>query len=719
MWFSSQAAWTYFEVFRRQEVPNPFAGDIVLFLHLVPMIAALALKPHLQVDNNSVRAGWLDLALLLIWGLYLYLFVVIPWQYVSPNDEMYGKAFDVLYFSEHLIFICGVAVLRLSSEGLWRRVYTHLLGAAILYSVSSVMASVAIDFHKYYTGSFYDLPLVAALAWFTAVGLFAGELPQEERLREKVDSHQGIWAARAAMAAVYSSPLMVTWALFMGKATQPIRMYRLELTLGVMLLMGALVILREHLIQTELTRLLRGVREALDVQQRLQAERKRAEERLQFLAYYDALTELPNRALLQDRLVQALAAARRRKEKVALLFLDLDRFKIINDSLGHSVGDLLLQSVAGRLKGWARHQDTVARLSGDEFLIVLTGTKDMTDAAVAAERLIDTMNTGFVVQGHSLNVTCSIGISVFPDHSLDAETLVKNADAAMYCAKENGRNSFRFFTADLNAQLAERLTLERSLRQALERKEFFLAYQPQMDVATGRVIGLEALLRWQHPDLGLVPPDKFIRIAENSGLIVPIGEWVLRTACAQVRDWGDEGLLSVSVAVNVSVAQFRQEGFCQLVRKVLDETGLAPHQLELELTESLLLSDPRVMLSGLQELREMGIKLSIDDFGTGYSSLSYLRQFPVNKLKIDRSFIRNVTVNPDDAAITATIISMAKSLHLKVIAEGVETEEQMSFLRAQQCDEIQGYYFSKPLPADELAERLRGSGLALKKWTTG
>ncbi len=438
-------------------------------------------------------------------------------------------------------------------------------------------------------------------------------------------------------------------------------------------------------------------------------DRKVAEERVQYLAYYDALTGLPNRTLLQDRLAKALAGARRQKHKVALLFLDLDRFKDINDSLGHSVGDLLLQEVAERLKTWGREQDTVARLGGDEFLIMLTHVKDITDAAVAAERLMDAMTAEFVVQGHSLNISCSIGISIFPEHGADGETLIKNADAAMYSAKDSGRNNFRFFTEDMNAQAVERLSLENSLRLALDKKELFLVYQPQMDIATGRITGLEALLRWQHPELGLVPPDKFIRIAENSGLIVPIGEWVLRTACSQARKWQDEGLPAVTVAVNVSAVQFRQEGFCELIRRVLHETGLAPQYLELELTESLLLANADVMLSVLQELKAMGLTLAIDDFGTGYSSFSYLRQFRVSKLKIDRSFIRDVAVNPDDAAITTAIISMAKSLSLKVIAEGVEDEAQMSFLRAHQCDEIQGYYFSKPLAVDKVADKLRGN----------
>ncbi len=436
-------------------------------------------------------------------------------------------------------------------------------------------------------------------------------------------------------------------------------------------------------------------------------DRKAAAERIQYLAYYDALTGLPNRTLLQDRLSKALAGARRQKDKVALLFLDLDRFKHINDSLGHSAGDLLLQDVAERLKRSTREQDTVARLAGDEFLIVLTDVKNIHDAAVAAERFMDAMTAEFVVQGHPLSISCSLGISIFPEHGTEGEILIKNADAAMYCAKDYGRDNFRFFTEEMNAQVVERLTLESSLRLALDKKELFLAYQPQMDIGTGRITGLEALLRWQHPELGLVPPDKFIRIAENSGLIMPIGEWVLRTACSQARKWQDAGLPAVPVAVNVSAVQFRQEGFRELIRRVLHETGLAPQYLELELTESLLLSNADVRVLVLKELKLMGLKLAIDDFGTGYSSFSYLKHFPVSKIKIDRSFIRDVAVNPDDAAITTAIISMARSLNLKVIAEGVENEAQVSFLRAHHCDEIQGYYFSKPLSTDGVVDKLR------------
>ncbi len=435
-------------------------------------------------------------------------------------------------------------------------------------------------------------------------------------------------------------------------------------------------------------------------------DRRIAEERIEFLAYFDALTGLPNRTLLKDRLLKALAGARRRGDHVALLSLDLDRFKLVNDSLGHAIGDLLLKDVADRLKGCIREQDTVAKVNGDEFVIVLSGVKDEAEAAVAAARITDAVAGRFSVQGHSLSTSCSLGISLFPEHSGDSDTLIRYADQAMYRAKENGRNRFQFFHEDMNLRVMERLGLENDLRLALERNEFFLVYQPQMGITSGEVTGIEALIRWQHPALGLVPPDEFIAIAENSGLILPIGEWVLRTACAQAQMWHREGFLTFPIAVNVSAVQFRQEGFCQLIRSVLHETGLPPQFLELELTETLLLSNADVMFSVLQELKELGVLLAIDDFGTGYSSLSYLKQFQVNKLKIDRSFIRDIAIDSDDAAITTAIISLAKSLNLKVVAEGVENEAQMSFLRTHHCDEIQGYYFSRPITAVEVADHL-------------
>jgi len=435
-------------------------------------------------------------------------------------------------------------------------------------------------------------------------------------------------------------------------------------------------------------------------------DRKSAEERIQFLAYYDSLTGLANRTLLQDRLAKALAGAKRHKDKVAVLFLDLDRFKNINDSLGHSYGDLLLQEVATRLQTWAREQDTVARLGGDEFIIVLSAIQQAADAAVAAERVAHAVSGEFTLQGRSLNVTCSIGISIYPDHGEDVETLIKHADAAMYSSKEGGRNTFRYFTQEMNAEVLECLTLENSLHTALEKKQLFLMYQPQVDVESGAITCCEALVRWQHPDLGLIPPDRFIGIAENSGMIVPIGEWVLRTACEQAKAWQETTGKAIPVAVNVSAVQFRQEGFCDVVKRALQETGLKACYLELELTESLLLSNEDVMFDVLGELEAMGVKLAIDDFGTGYSSLNYLKQLPVSKLKIDRTFIRDLAEGTQDAAITNAIINLAKCLKLKVTAEGVENEIQLSLLRQYQCDEAQGYLFGKPISAEEVTGKI-------------
>jgi len=346
-------------------------------------------------------------------------------------------------------------------------------------------------------------------------------------------------------------------------------------------------------------------------------------------------------------------------------------------------------------------------MGGDDFLILLSSVNDAADAAIAAEQIMDAMDMPFIAQGHSISVRCSIGVSMFPEHGTDGETLMRNAEAARYSAKDLGRSNVRFFTDEMNAQAAEHLVIDRNLRLALERNEFFLMYQPQMEMATGRITGFEALIRWRHPEMGLVHPDRFISIAENNGLILPIGEWVLRTACAQARRWQDEGLAAVPVAVNVSAVQFRQENFRAVLRKVLQETGLPPRLLELELTESLLLSNADVTLSVLQELKEMGLKLAVDDFGTGYSSFSYLRKFAVDKLKIDKSFLRDVVADCGDAAITTAIISMARTLHLKVIAEGVEDEPQMDFLRDRGCDGIQGNYFSKPVSADEAASMLQ------------
>ena len=433
---------------------------------------------------------------------------------------------------------------------------------------------------------------------------------------------------------------------------------------------------------------------------------KRSEEQLRFMAYHDALTGLPNRALFQDRLENTLAGARRRQEKIALVFLDLDRFKNINDSLGHTAGDIVLKQVGERIKKCVRDIDTIARLGGDEFVVIVGSVRDSTDAVIAAERIRKAIALEFEVQGIFLSTTCSIGISVFPEDGQDAETLLKNADIALFSAKDNGRNRWKFFTPDMDGRALERLTLENSLRRALEREEFFLDYQPQVDIATGRIVGAEALLRWRHPELGLIPPNIFIPVAENTGDIVPIGEWVLRTACAQARQWQEQGIPPLVMAVNVSVVQFRHEPWLRLIQSVLDETRLQPQYLELEVTESLLLANADVMTSLLRRLDVMGLKLAIDDFGTGYCGLSYLRRFKFSRLKIDQSFVQTISVDHRDAALAAAIVSIGKILQMKVIAECVETKEQLDILRSLGCDEIQGYYFSRPLSASGFAEKV-------------
>lgn len=435
-------------------------------------------------------------------------------------------------------------------------------------------------------------------------------------------------------------------------------------------------------------------------------DRKLAERRVKTLAYYDSLTGLPNRSLVHNRLRQALARAQRTKKKVAVLFIDLDRFKFINDSLGHTIGDLLLKEIAGRLTQCVRKKDTVARIGGDDFVIVMGDLSAVRDVEVVAARILKELSSTVVINEHSLHASCSIGISLCPENGCDRETLIRYADQAMYAAKENGRSAYRFFSADLNDKIQKRTSVETDLRRALERNELFLTYQPQMVIETGELAGFEALLRWQHSVKGLVPPDQFIEIAENTGLILPIGGWVLRTACNQAKRWLDMGLLRVPVAVNISAVQFRQDNFCDLIARVLKDTGLPPELLELELTESLLLSNRDSMLSVLSQLRQMRIGLAIDDFGTGYSSLSYLKQFHAQKLKIDRSFIRELTTDADDAAITAAIIDLGKNLNLRVIAEGVEEHDQLDFLRDHRCDEIQGYIFSKPLVAAKIEEML-------------
>ena len=436
-------------------------------------------------------------------------------------------------------------------------------------------------------------------------------------------------------------------------------------------------------------------------------ERKVAQQRIEFLAHHDPLTELPNRLLLRDRVAQALARATRARSRAALLFLDLDRFKKINDSLGHPVGDTLLKSVTERLQGCVRESDTISRQGGDEFIVVLSDVRDAEAVTRVADKIHQVMTQPFQIGAHSLMTSFSIGVALFPDDGEDFDTLLKKADTAMYHAKEAGRNSHRFFTEQMNRQVVEHMTLETRLRHALENGEFVLHYQPQIDLRKGNIIGVEALLRWNSPEDGLTLPGKFMPVAEESGLITHIGAWVLHEACRQAKAWQNEGLPPMVMAVNLSATQFRRFDLLNTVIEALVLSELDAHYLELELTESILLQDTESMLNVVQRLKALGLKLSVDDFGTGYSSLAYLKRFAVDKLKIDQSFIRDLLTDPDDAAIVRAIIQMAHGLKLRTIAEGVESEELCKLLALFQCDEIQGYWLAPPMPSTELPSFVR------------
>ncbi|GAB4356416.1 MAG: hypothetical protein Kow006_23530 [Gammaproteobacteria bacterium] len=429
-------------------------------------------------------------------------------------------------------------------------------------------------------------------------------------------------------------------------------------------------------------------------------ERKESEERIARLAHYDALTNLPNRWLFQDRCQHALLRAAREGYQLALLFLDLDGFKDINDGLGHPVGDKVLQAIAERLLDALREEDTIARLGGDEFVVVIEDVGNARDVAVIADKLLKAVRDPIEIAEHCFHLSASIGISLFPADGVDTTTLVRNADAAMYRAKEQGRNNYQFYTSELTTSAFERVLLENQLRHALENNELSLVYQPQFDLQSGNAVGIEALLRWHHPKFGNISPDRFIPTAERSGLILPIGEWVLENACRQARAWTDAGLPIERLAINVSGAQIQRSEFVEIVKRALSRTGFDASRLELEVTESFIMTQADQGIRTLEALRTLGVTLAIDDFGTGYSSLAYLKQLPIDRLKIDKSFVRDVPGDANDLAITRAVIALAKSLQLQVIAEGVETEQQQAFLVAEGCDEAQGYLFSRPVEAE-------------------
>ena len=430
------------------------------------------------------------------------------------------------------------------------------------------------------------------------------------------------------------------------------------------------------------------------------SERKQAEEQVKHLAFHDPLTNLPNRLLFNDRLTLAVAQAHRHNQRLAVLFLDLDRFKVINDSLGHSIGDELLRQVAERIQEYVREGDTVARLGGDEFTLLVPGISAEEDAAKIARKICEAIHDPFWIDGRELFVTTSVGVSVYPSDGHDGETLVRNADSAMYRAKEQGRDNYQLYTPAMNAKAVERLSLESRLRQAVANDEFELHFQPFIDLRTAEVLGAEALIRWRHPELGLIPPVDFIPIAELTGLIVPIGEWVLRTACAEARKWHKKGFPGLTVSVNLSSRQFQQTDLLSQVTRALDETGLEADKLDLEITESNAMHNAEHSINTLRGLKKQGVRISMDDFGTGYSSLNYLKRFPIDRIKLDQSFVRDLPTDKDDAAIAMAVIAMGRSLELIVIAEGVETEEQLAFLKGHECDQLQGFLLSRPLPPE-------------------
>jgi diguanylate cyclase (GGDEF)-like protein/PAS domain S-box-containing protein len=428
------------------------------------------------------------------------------------------------------------------------------------------------------------------------------------------------------------------------------------------------------------------------------------------LAQHDVLTDLPNRALFNDRLMQAIGLAERQHKQLAVMFVDLDHFKKINDSLGHEVGDRLLQSIAGRLVTCVRRSDTVSRIGGDEFVVLLSQVEHAEDAAFSARKILRTLAVPYLINNKSLDINVSIGVSTFPSDAQDAEGLMNRADNAMYEAKQLGRNNFQFFRHEMHAQLAERQALEADLRYALGRKEFALHYQPRINLQTGKITGVEALIRWQHPRRGMIYPAQFVPIAEECGLILPIGQWVRLEACKQAREWRDTGRGIVPVSVNVSAAEFAAKDFLSGVRAVLIATGVEPENLVLELTESVLMRDAEAAVVTLGKLKAMGVHLAIDDFGTGYSSFTYLRRFPSDALKLHQSFVQEITADPEDATIVSAMINIGRSLKQRVIAEGVETREQLEFLQFHGCDEGQGYYFSRPV-APEQARKFLEAGL--------
>ncbi len=642
-------------------------------------------------------------------GLLVY-FVVIP---VALDRELFATNAPSLVLC---VVLDGLVVLRLFSrrqtatEQRFRVVYTWLLATAVLWlatdSAEALMMGQIIPWAP--PGTLLDLlwltPFVTVVVAARAreCSFPSGPSPEPSEAEAKACEPgviQGLWGDPLVL---YAAALPVIHFLLksfgvMDPVTGPAREV---FALGLLVILAGIAIVYQKLLIVEGRRM-----------EEVRLRAVRAEHR----ANRDALTGLPNRYLLLDRLQQALPRARRAQSKVSVLFIDLDRFKVINDSLGHTTGDSILEALASRLQRHVRRGDTLARFGGDEFLVLTEGIHHAGDAATVAQKLREVIKEPISVEGRELFLTASVGISLFPDDSADAETLIKNADAAMYRVKEQGRDGYQLYTAAMNDQALDRLQMENGLRRALSLDQFRIQYQPIVDVAGGGVRGCEALLRWLHPTKGLLLPDQFIELAELTGMIKAVGAWVLEQACVCARGWQEPGREPLSVAVNISARQFREPGLVGEVEKALAQAGLLPQLLELEITESLAMHNAESTIETLRALKRLGVRISIDDFGTGYSSLSYLRQFPIDVLKIDRSFVRDVDDNPEVGTLVSTVIAMGRTLGLGVIAEGVEREGQLSVLRRLECERAQGFLFSPPISQGELAallrHRIRGSAL--------
>jgi len=684
LWAINQGIWFWYEVTRQQEMPDPYFGDPVLFLHVVPMMAAALLLPHLPENNRRLYFGTLNTLILLTWWVFVYVFVVFPREYVLLDIKAYSLGFDILYLLETGLVVVIVALAATGASGRWRRLYWHFSGAMATYTIGSTALNWANTTKTYYSGSLYDAPYAVALVWFYLMGK-AGDDMEIDPTPAGPGAEAWIrFAPRLATLLAMSVPIFGLWTVLFDRSPIRIRGFRITITLAATSILEGWIFLKHHLLDNALRRLVK--------------EKE------------DFLTGLPNRRMLLDHLRQALAASKRSGHKGALLFVDLDHFKMLNDTLGHHVGDLFLQEMARRLTRLTRQTDTVARLGGDEFVVLLPNLSERAETAAnqaekVAEKILAGIDQPLRLQGRECRSSCSIGIALFGEAGDNINEILQQGDIAMYQAKAAGRKTIRFFAPSLQEAVNARVALEEDLRYAIKTGAFALYYQPQ--VSEGVITGAEALLRWNSPKHGFIPPQKFIPLAEETGLILPLGDWVLESACQQIADWAAAPQTAhLRIAVNISAKQLLNPAFTENVLTILRRTGANADNLELELTESTFVDKVEEAIARMTELKSYGLRFSLDDFGTGYSSLSYLRRLPLDQLKIDKAFVRDLLRDKSSSAIAQSIITLSKALGLSVIAEGVETEEQREFLARLGCPAFQGFLFSEPLPLEEFKKRL-------------